>query len=94
MAKTSPGEASQTACTAFTSRMAVTIIPETLWSPSSPWWVRSIRITALAEAGADLVLAARSADQLEGVAKAVEAAGRRAYVVAAHWPSRSHGPRR
>lgn len=38
---------------------------------------------ALAEAGADVVLAARSADQLEEVASAVRAAGRRAYVVPA-----------
>jgi 7-alpha-hydroxysteroid dehydrogenase len=38
---------------------------------------------ALAEAGADVVIAARTADQLEQVGKAVEAAGRRAYVVAA-----------
>ncbi len=38
---------------------------------------------ALAEAGADVVLAARSLDQLEQVAKAVEAVGRRAYVVPA-----------
>src|ERR1700712_719098 len=45
LAKTSPGCASQIACTALTSRMAVTIIPETLWSPSSPWWVKSMRIT-------------------------------------------------
>ena len=38
---------------------------------------------ALAEAGADVLLSARSADQLESVARAVEAAGRRAYVVPA-----------
>jgi 7-alpha-hydroxysteroid dehydrogenase len=38
---------------------------------------------ALAEAGADVVLSARSADQLAEVARAVEAAGRRAYVVPA-----------
>jgi len=38
---------------------------------------------ALAEAGADVVLSARSADQLEQVAKDVEAAGRRALVVPA-----------
>jgi 7-alpha-hydroxysteroid dehydrogenase len=38
---------------------------------------------ALAEAGADVVLAARTAAQLDEVAAAVEAAGRRAVVVAA-----------
>jgi 7-alpha-hydroxysteroid dehydrogenase len=38
---------------------------------------------ALAEAGADVVLSARTADQLEQVAKAVEAVGRRAVVVPA-----------
>ncbi len=38
---------------------------------------------ALAEAGADVVLSARSADQIEAVAKQVEAAGRRAAVVPA-----------
>ncbi len=38
---------------------------------------------ALAEAGADVVLAARTADQLEEVARGVEAFGRRAYVVPA-----------
>jgi 7-alpha-hydroxysteroid dehydrogenase len=38
---------------------------------------------ALAEAGADVLLSARSADQLEAVALAVQAAGRRAYVVPA-----------
>ena len=38
---------------------------------------------ALAEAGADVLLSARSADQLDGVARAVKAAGRRAYVVPA-----------
>ncbi len=38
---------------------------------------------ALAEAGADVVLSARSADQLEQVARKVEAFGRRAYVVPA-----------
>jgi 7-alpha-hydroxysteroid dehydrogenase len=38
---------------------------------------------ALAEAGADVVLAARNADQLKEVARGVEAAGRRAYVVPA-----------
>ena len=38
---------------------------------------------ALAEAGADVVISARTADQLEQVAKAVEAAGRRAHVVPA-----------
>ncbi|MEO5653711.1 MAG: SDR family oxidoreductase [Marmoricola sp.] len=38
---------------------------------------------ALAEAGADVVLSARTAGQLEEVARAVEAAGRRAYVVPA-----------
>ncbi len=38
---------------------------------------------ALAEAGADVVLSARSAGQLEDVARAVEAAGRSAYVVPA-----------
>ena len=42
LAKTRPGSASQTACTALTRRIAVTIIPETLWSPSSPWWVKSM----------------------------------------------------
>jgi 7-alpha-hydroxysteroid dehydrogenase len=36
---------------------------------------------ALAQAGADVVLAARTEDQLHGVAKQVEAAGRRAVVV-------------
>lgn len=38
---------------------------------------------ALAQAGADVVLSARTAAQLEEVAQAVEAAGRRAYVVPA-----------
>jgi len=38
---------------------------------------------ALAEAGADVVLSSRTADQLDQVAKAVEAAGRRAHVVPA-----------
>ncbi len=38
---------------------------------------------ALAEAGADIVLSARSADQLEAVAEKVRAAGRRAVVVPA-----------
>lgn len=38
---------------------------------------------ALAEAGADVVISARSAGQLEEVARRVEAAGRRAYVVPA-----------
>jgi len=38
---------------------------------------------ALAEAGADVVLSARSADQLGDVARAIESAGRRAYVVPA-----------
>ena len=38
---------------------------------------------ALAEAGADVLLSARGADQLEGVALAVQAAGWRAYVVPA-----------
>jgi len=38
---------------------------------------------ALAEAGADVVLSARSADQLEAVAEQVRAAGRRAVVVPA-----------
>lgn len=38
---------------------------------------------ALAEAGADVVIAARSADQLAEVAARIEAAGRRAHVVAA-----------
>jgi 7-alpha-hydroxysteroid dehydrogenase len=38
---------------------------------------------ALAEAGADVLLSARSDDQLDVVARAVEAAGRRAYVVPA-----------
>lgn len=38
---------------------------------------------ALAEAGADVVLSARTPDQLEAVAKQVEAAGRRAAVVPA-----------
>jgi 7-alpha-hydroxysteroid dehydrogenase len=37
---------------------------------------------ALAEAGADVVIAARSADQLDAVAEQVAAAGRRAHVVA------------
>jgi 7-alpha-hydroxysteroid dehydrogenase len=39
---------------------------------------------ALAEAGADVVLSSRTADQLEQVAKDVEAAGRRALVVPAN----------
>lgn len=38
---------------------------------------------ALAEAGADVVISARSADQLAEVASAIEAAGRRAHVVVA-----------
>lgn len=38
---------------------------------------------ALAEAGADVVLSARTADQLDAVAKQVESAGRRAVVVPA-----------
>ena len=38
---------------------------------------------ALAEAGADVVISARTAEQLEQVGKAVEAAGRRAYAVPA-----------
>jgi 7-alpha-hydroxysteroid dehydrogenase len=38
---------------------------------------------ALAEAGADVVISARSADQLESVAALVEAAGRRAVIVPA-----------
>ena len=38
---------------------------------------------ALAEAGADVVISARSEDQLAAVAKRIEAAGRRAHVVAA-----------
>ena len=38
---------------------------------------------ALAEAGADVVLSARTADQLEEVAAKIEALGRRAHVVAA-----------
>ncbi len=38
---TSPGSAATTAGTAFTNRWAVTIIPETLWSPCSPWWLNS-----------------------------------------------------
>ncbi len=38
---------------------------------------------ALAEAGADVLIGARSVDQLEKVANAVRAAGRRAYVVPA-----------
>ena len=38
---------------------------------------------ALAEAGADVLLSARTADQLDDVARAVKAAGRRAYVVPA-----------
>ena len=33
--------ASTTAGTEFTRRIAVTIMPETLWSPCSPWWVNS-----------------------------------------------------
>ena len=36
---------------------------------------------ALAEAGADVVISARTADQLAGVARQVEAAGRKAVVV-------------
>ena len=39
---------------------------------------------ALAEAGADVVLSSRTADQLEQVAKDIEAAGRRALVVPAN----------
>lgn len=38
---------------------------------------------ALAEAGADVVISARTEDQLRTVAKQVEAAGRRAHVVTA-----------
>src|SRR3978361_54973 len=38
---------------------------------------------ALAEAGADVVLSARSADQLDDVARAIRTVGRRAYVVPA-----------
>ena len=38
---------------------------------------------ALAEAGADVLLSARSADQLDDVARAIKAAGRRAYAVPA-----------
>src|SRR4051812_11409076 len=38
---------------------------------------------ALAEAGADVVISARSADQLAEVAARIEGAGRRAHVVAA-----------
>jgi len=38
---------------------------------------------ALAEAGADIVLIARNRDKLEAAARAVEAAGRRAYIVEA-----------
>jgi 7-alpha-hydroxysteroid dehydrogenase len=38
---------------------------------------------ALAEAGADVVISARTADQLEGVAERIRAAGRRALVVPA-----------
>ena len=38
---------------------------------------------ALAQAGADVVISARSADQLAGVAAQVEAAGRRALVIPA-----------
>lgn len=38
---------------------------------------------ALAEAGADVVISARTADQLDGVARQVEAVGRRAVVVPA-----------
>ena len=38
---------------------------------------------ALAEAGADVVLAARTEDQLEAVAGRIEAAGRRAHIVTA-----------
>ena len=38
---------------------------------------------ALAEAGADVLLSARSADQLEDVAQTIKAIGRRAYVVPA-----------
>ena len=38
---------------------------------------------ALAEAGADVVLSARTADQLEEVAAKIEALGRKAHVVAA-----------
>jgi 7-alpha-hydroxysteroid dehydrogenase len=38
---------------------------------------------ALAEAGADVLISARSVDQLEDVARSVKAAGRRAYVVPA-----------
>src|SRR6478752_2622619 len=40
-AVTRPPGAATTAGTAFTIRWAVVIMPETLWSPCSPWWVRS-----------------------------------------------------
>ena len=39
---------------------------------------------ALAEAGADVVISARNADQLAEVAARIEAVGRRAHVVPAH----------
>ncbi len=40
-AVTRPGSAATTASTAFTSRIAVMIIPESLWSPVSPRCTRS-----------------------------------------------------
>src|SRR5271154_822356 len=43
--------------------------------------IGSATAVALAEAGADVVLAARTEEQLRGVAEKVEAAGRRAVVV-------------
>ncbi len=45
--------------------------------------IGAVTAVALAEAGADVVISARTADQLEQVAKAVEAAGRRPHVVPA-----------
>ena len=41
MARTMPGSAATTAGSALMMRCAVVIIPETLWSPCSPWWVKS-----------------------------------------------------
>jgi hypothetical protein len=41
IARTMPGSAATTAGSALMIRCAVVIIPETLWSPCSPWWVKS-----------------------------------------------------
>jgi 7-alpha-hydroxysteroid dehydrogenase len=48
---------------------------------------------ALAEAGADVVVAARTAGQLQATAEAIEAAGRRAMVVAADLADLGQAPR-